>query len=134
MLSPGDDAEPPPPPPRPPVKDRLPRIIRSRPRNPLEDRLTAVVSEISNLAIALEALSLKRQESLPPPPNQEQERGGGEVSLPQPSSDTTPGSNQAHSTYGLGATAAAPSTISGYASLPVSSTDTHRQAASYYRM
>jgi hypothetical protein len=132
MLSPGDDAEPPPPPPRPPVKDRLPRIIRSRPRNPLEDRLTAVVSEISNLAIALEALSLKRQETPPPPRNQES--GGGEVSLPQPSSDTAPGSNQAHSTYGLGATAAAPSTISGYASLPVTSTDTHRQAASYYRM
>jgi hypothetical protein len=134
MLSPGEaDGEPPPPPSRPPVKDRLPRVIRSRPRNPLEDRLTAVVSEISNLVTALEALSLKHHESLPVRPLEE--GGGGEGSLPPlPTEAGAAGSSQAGSTYGLGATAAAPSTIAGYARLPLTSTDTHRQAASHYRM
>jgi hypothetical protein len=90
-----------------------------------------VVSEISNLAIALEALSLKPRESQPPALRQE--RGGGEVSLPPPPSEAASAGNQGHSTFGLGATAAAPAGITGYASLPITATDTHRQAASYRR-
>lgn len=92
-----------------------------------------MVSEISNLAIALEALSLKRQESVPVRPLEE--RGGGEGSRPPfPTETGAPVSSQAGSSYGLGATAAAPSAIAGYARLPMTSTDTHRQAASHYRM
>jgi hypothetical protein len=94
--------------------------------------LTAAVSEISNLATALEALSFKRQ-SLPVRPHEE--HGGGEGSLPPiPTETGVSASGQAGSTYGLGATAAAPSTIAGYARLPMTSTDAHRQAASHYRM
>jgi hypothetical protein len=136
MLSPGEgEAEAPPPPPaRPPINDRLPAlptVIRERrPGNALEDRLSAVVSDISNLVIALEALSFRPLGSAPPPPRQGRDEAG---QLPPISPETTPGTNYGHSAYGLGATASSTPQVAGYARLPMTSSDTHRQAASHHR-
>jgi hypothetical protein len=134
MLSPGEgEVEAPPPPSRPPIKDRFPTIPRRRARTPVEDRLTAVVSEISNLVTALEALSIKPMERAPS--YLADEGRGGHEPLPAPTStESIPGTNQARSTYGLGATASATANIAGYAGLPMTATDTPRQAASFYRM
>jgi hypothetical protein len=93
-----------------------------------------VVSDITTLAAAMGALSLALYPEEPAPPEGSWERSGGG---PYASAGADPGSvngaGTTEPTHGLGATGAATAGIGGYASVPVASTDTHRQAASRYR-
>jgi hypothetical protein len=120
MLSPGE-AEP-----EPPVHHPV--------RSPVEDRLTTVVSDITRLAAAMGALSLALYPEEPAPPETPWERsGGGQYAAAGGDSGSVNGGGTTEPTHGLGATGAATAGIGGYASVPIASTDAHRQAASRYR-
>jgi hypothetical protein len=119
MLSPGESE------PEPPV--HLPV------RSPLEERLTTVVSDITRLAAAMGALSLALHPEDPAPPEAPWGRSGGGQYAPAGADSGSGNAGTTEPTHGLGATGAATADIGGYASVPVASTDAHRQAASRSR-
>jgi hypothetical protein len=120
MVVPGESE------PDPPVYERDPSAG--------EERLTAVVSDISKLASAMSALSLSRYSKEAASRQKLWGRSGG---APYPTAGGTPESVHAGGTTkqanGLEATGSVATGIGGYASGPAASTDPHRKAASHYR-
>jgi len=120
MVVPGE------PEPAPPV----PRRVRSA----AEDRLTDAVSDITRLATAMSALSLRLHPE--EAPSRQQDRalsGDGHYGTPGGHHELVQSGSTPHTTHGLGATGALTTGIGGYANVPDASTETHRQGASRYR-
>jgi hypothetical protein len=119
MVVPGESE------PAPPVPRRVPSAS--------EDRLTTVVSDITTLARALEALSLDiHPEEAPSHVPPRGHSGGGQYVAAAGSHEPVPDPSTPHTTQGLGATGAVTTGIGGYANGPAASTDTHRQAPSRF--
>lgn len=120
MVVPGE-AEP-----DPPVHRRVPSAA--------EDRLTTAVTDISNLAHAMRALSLARD------PDEATSRekywgrsGGGQYATVGGAPESVRGGSTTKRAHELGATGAVTTGVGGYANGPAASTDPHRQAVSHYR-
>jgi hypothetical protein len=120
--------------PQAPVHPRLHTPAYKRVRSAEEDRLTTVVTDLTRLATAIGSLSFARHPEEDDPSEVHWGRSGdgqypGARGAPEPVRD----GGTTNRTHGLGATGNATPGIAGYASVPDAQTDTHRQAASYYR-
>jgi hypothetical protein len=119
---------------QPPVPQRTHTPAYKRVRSAEEDHLTAEVTDVTRLAAAIGSLFFARH---PDEPDSSEEywgqSGGGQLpgagGMPEPVHGGDTGSRP----HGLGATGSVTPGIVGYATVPVASTDTHRQAASHYR-
>jgi hypothetical protein len=116
-----------------PVHQRAHIPAYKRVRSAEEDHLTTVVTDITRLAVAMRALSLTPQPEEASSEGTSGRSGGGQYPGAGGTPEPVRGGGTTNRSHGLGATGAVTTGIGGYASVPVASTDTHRQAASHYR-
>lgn len=121
------------PPPLPPIRQRAHTPAYKRVRSAEEDQLTTVVTDITRLAMAMRALSLSPHSEEEAPIENWGRPGDGPYAASGGVPEPVRGAGGTNRTHGLGATGSATPDIGGYATVPVASTDTHRQAASHYR-